>query len=67
MAGALVVLEQLKENYDLNIDAHTAPGGSQVRGVSGAAVKRILETHDETRPFSSEGGRTNRGLRGDMV
>ncbi len=67
MAGALVVLEQLKENYDLNIDTHTAPGGSQVRGVSGAAVKKILETHDETRPFSSEGGRTNRGLRGDMV
>jgi len=66
MAGALVVLDQLKEAYDLGIDAHTAKGGSQISGASGAAVRRILANFDETRPFVSEGGRTNRGLRGDI-
>lgn len=66
IGGALVVLEQMKESFDLNIDAYTAGGGSQIKGASGAAVGRILESFDETRPFLSEGGRTNRGLRGDI-
>lgn len=66
MAGALVVLERLKEHLDLSIDAHTAEGGSQIKGASGAAVKRILAEFGETRQFVSEGGRTNRGLRGDI-
>lgn len=66
MAGALVVLERLKVDYDLGIDAHTAGGGSQIRGASGTAVRRILARFGETRPFVSEGGRTNRGLRGDI-
>ncbi len=66
MAGALVVLERLKEGYDLGIDAHTAEGGSQVSGASGAAVRKILADFDEARQFVSEGGRTNRGLRGDI-
>ena len=66
IAGALVVLDHLQSDFDLNIDAHTAKGGSQVRGASGAAVKGILESFGETRPFVREGGRTNRGLRGDI-
>lgn len=66
IAGSLVVLEHLKDSLDLNIDAHTAKGGSQVRGAGGSAVRRILESFGETRPFVSEGGRTNRGLRGDI-
>ena len=66
MAGALVVLERLKQEFDLSIDAHTAEGGSQIKGASGAAVKKILADFGETRPFVSEGGRTNRGLRGDI-
>ncbi len=66
IAGALVVLEHLKDTFDLNIEAHTAKGGSQVRGAGGSAVKHILESFGETRPFVSEGGRTNRGLRGDI-
>ena len=61
LAATLVVLERLKVGYDLNLDCHRAPGGSQVRGVSGAAVKRILAAFGETRRFLSEGGRTNRG------
>lgn len=64
IAGALVVLENLKNEFDLDIDAHTAEGGAQISGTSGSAVRRILEQFGETRPFVSEGGRTNRGLRG---
>jgi hypothetical protein len=66
MAGALVVLEHLKQDFVLDIDEHTADGGSQVKGASGAAVKKILAEFGETRQFVSEGGRTNRGLRGDV-
>lgn len=66
MGGALVVLERLKEELDLRIGAHTAEGGSQIKGASGTAVRKILERFGETRPFVAEGGRTNRGLRGDM-
>jgi Domain of unknown function (DUF4928) len=66
VAGALVVLDRLKAAFDLNIDSHTAKGLSQIKGASGAAVKRILARFGETRPFLGEGGRTNRGLRGDI-
>ena len=64
IAGALVVLESLKNDFNLDINAHTAEGGSQISGASGSAVRRILEQFGETRPFVTEGGRTNRGLRG---
>lgn len=66
ISGALVVLERLKTNPDLKIEGHTAIGGSQIRGASGEAIKKILAMHGEMRPFLSEGGRTNRGLRGDI-
>lgn len=64
LAGALGVLDALKVDFNLDIEAHTAPGGSQIKGASGSRVKAILAEHGETRPFVSEGGRTNRGLRG---
>ncbi len=66
MAGALVVLERLKDGLVFDIDAHTAAGGSQIKGASGTAVRKILERFGETRRFVAEGGRTNRGLRGDI-
>ena len=66
VGGALVVLDRLQQKFDLSIDSHTAKGGSQISGASGAAVRAILERFDETRPFLQEGGRTNRGLRGDI-
>lgn len=66
IAGALVVLERLKEDCNLSIEAHTASGGAQIIGASGIAVRRILAEFGETRQFVSEGGRTNRGLRGDI-
>ncbi|MBC6956373.1 MAG: DUF4928 domain-containing protein [Chloroflexi bacterium] len=66
IAGALVVLDRLQEDFTLDIDKHTARGGSQIIGTSGKAVQSILAKFGETRPFLSEGGRTNRGLRGDI-
>lgn len=65
IAVALVVLEHLKESYSLELDAHTARGGSQIRGVTPNTLKNILARFGETRPFVKEGGRTNRGGRGD--
>jgi hypothetical protein len=66
VGGALVVLNRLQETFDLDINAHTAKGGSQIIGASGPALKNLLTRFGETRPFLSEGGRTNRGLRGDI-
>ncbi len=66
ISGALVVLDHLKADYLLDIDKHTAKGGAQIKGASGNAIKTILQSFGETRPFVSEGGRTNRGLRGDI-
>lgn len=66
LAATLVLLERLKENYDLDFDAHVASGGAQIKGASGAAVATILSHFGETRPFAKEGGRTNRGGQGDI-
>ena len=65
IGAALVVLEHLKEDFDLNLDSHRAKKGqAQIRGLSGNAVSKILGAFGETRPFLSEGGRTNRGTPG---
>lgn len=66
IAATLVVLERLKSACDLDLEAHRAPGGSQIKGASGQAVKKILERFEEKRPFAKEGGRTNRGGPGDI-
>jgi Domain of unknown function (DUF4928) len=68
VAGALVVLESLKTTYVLNIDAHRArQGQAQIRGAGKAGTRKILAKFGEARPFLSEGGRTNRGLPGDIA
>jgi len=61
IATALVVLNRLQEDYDLNFDTHVAEGGMQIKGASGGAVAAILKSFGEERPFAKEGGRTNRG------
>ncbi|MBS3942703.1 MAG: DUF4928 family protein [Dethiobacter sp.] len=66
ISAALVVLERLKKDFSLEIEAHRAKGASQIKGVSGAAVEKILARFGENRPFVREGGRTNRGVPGDM-
>lgn len=67
IGGALVVLERLKRDFSLEIASHTTSGGAQIRGAGGRAVQSILARFGEVRPFLSEGGRTNRGLRGDIT
>jgi len=64
LAVALIVLDRLKERYDLDIDSHRTVGRGQIRAASQSAVARILQRHGETRPFLAEGGRTNRGSMG---
>lgn len=66
IAASLVVLESLKKNYILDINCHTASSGTQIKGASGQAVKLLLAIFGETRPFVSEGGRTNRGLKSEI-
>lgn len=66
IAASLVVLDRLKKDYNLDIQSHLAPGGSQIKGVGGIAVATILREFKETRPFAREGGRTNRGLLGEI-
>lgn len=67
LAGALVVLERLKSDFNLDMSSHLTKGGGQIRGASGNKVKEILATFDETRRFVREGGRTNRGLPSDIA
>jgi hypothetical protein len=66
IATALIVLDRLKEDYNLNLQAHRAAGEAQLKGASGAAVQKILLRFGEHRPFAKEGGRTNRGGPGQI-
>ena len=66
ISATLVLLERLKEKYDLDFETHVAAGGAQIKGASGAAVASILHQFGEIRPFAKEGGRTNRGGQGDI-
>ena len=66
VAAGLVVLEHLRTEYQLDLRAHLAKGGAQIRGLNPRAVKEILARYGETRPFSVEAGRTNRGAPGGI-
>jgi hypothetical protein len=61
LAVGLVILERLKEGFDLRLPTHMAKGGGQVKGVSGEAVAKILADFGESRRLSVVGGRSNRG------
>jgi len=61
IAAALIVLERLRENCDLQLGSHLAKGGAQIAGLTISSLRKILKRFGETRPFPSEGGRTNRG------
>jgi hypothetical protein len=66
IAASLVVLDQLTDEYDLNIESHLAPKKTQIKGASGMAVAKLLAKFGETRPFAKEGGRTNRGVMSEI-
>ncbi len=61
IAAALIVLERLRDDCELRIANHLAPGEAQIAGMSLPALQKILGRYGEDRPFPSEGGRTNRG------
>ena len=46
VAAALVVLERLREDCDLTMDAHLAPGGAQIAGLNLPALRKILGGND---------------------
>lgn len=60
MTGGLAVAELLRHTFPLTADSVKTKNESQVKGLSGAFIKRILEKHGETRKFTVEGGRTSR-------
>ena len=62
IAGGLVILENLRVNFSLDINAHKAPGSDQLRNATRPNVQRILARYGEERILVKEGGRTNRGL-----
>lgn len=61
VAAALVVLERLRTTIGMQLADHLAEGGAQIAGLNLVALRKILLRFGESRPFPSEGGRTNRG------
>lgn len=62
IAGGLILLENLREDFNLDVSAHKASGSDQLKNATVAGVQRILARHGEKRTLVKEGGRTNRGL-----
>ena len=62
LAGALIMLENLRTNCSLDVKTHTAANSHQLRGATGSRLRSILSGFGEDRVFLREGGRTNRGL-----
>ncbi len=62
IAGGLVLLENLRDNFDLDVESHKASGSDQLKNATRSTVQRILARFDEERVLLKEGGRTNRGL-----
>ncbi len=56
------MLENLRDNFDFDIEAHKATGSDQLRNATRKNVQKILARFGEERILLQEGGRTNRGL-----
>ena len=61
MTSGIAVADLLREHFPLTEDAIKSEKNSQVKGLSGSRIKKVLEQYGETRKFTSEGGRTSRG------
>lgn len=61
MNAGLIVSRMMADGMPITDDRLYSDGKSQVRGLSGPAIAKILEQHGETRIFTREGGRTSRG------
>ncbi|AXG41360.1 MULTISPECIES: DUF4928 family protein [Photorhabdus] len=61
MNVGLVVSRMIADGFPIDDGRLYSEGRSQVRGLSGNTIAKILEQHGETRLFTREGGRTSRG------
>jgi len=61
MCVGLAIAELMKSDFPLTADIVKTDEGSQVRGLSGSMVSRVLKEYGEEQEFTSEGGRTSRG------
>jgi len=61
MNAGLIVSRMMAEGIPIDDARLYSDGKSQVRGLSGSTISKILEQHGETRIFTREGGRTSRG------
>lgn len=59
--AGLIVSQMVSDGMPIDDDRLFSDGKSQVRGLSGGSIAKILENHGETRLFTREGGRTSRG------
>ncbi len=63
----LGVVDSIRQGTGLEIDEHLTAGGRPVRNANGQKVRAIVRRHGAATPFAAEGGRTNRGLPGQMA
>jgi len=61
MAVGLIMIEHMGKAFPLDEKRYVTKKGGQVSLLGGPRVKRIIASHGETRPFSSEAGRSSRG------
>ncbi|EGT4350775.1 DUF4928 domain-containing protein [Cronobacter sakazakii] len=61
MNAGLIVSRMMADGLPITDERLYSEKKSQVRGLSGATISKILEQHGETRIFTREGGRTSRG------
>jgi hypothetical protein len=61
MNAGLIVSQMVSDGIPIEDDKLFSDGKSQVRGLSGASIEKILKIHGENRLFTREGGRTSRG------
>lgn len=61
MNVGLIVSRMMAEGMPITDTRLYSKGKSQVRGLSGATISKILKQNGETRIFTREGGRTSRG------
>lgn len=61
MNAGLIVSRMMADGMPITDERLYSEGKSQVRGLSGSTILKILEQHGETRVFTREGGRTSRG------
>lgn len=60
MNSGLIVARMVADGLPVTEERLRSKGKSQVRGLSGSAIAKILADHGELRPFTREGGRTSR-------